>query len=292
MTLTPSLIGVSITGNRFRAWAYDADGDVLHTCQSANLRSGPVGPGADQIRAVLDSWRRDFTGACPILVSGARDSQQGGMENHHPRVPFRLEDIGASLHRDQDVLFIPSLVQTAPPDITYGAETSLFGIEQPNGLVCMPDDLTVHFSLETGRVTGFTTELTREIHGAILARERAVSAGLPEQVFSESVFVEWVERSLDTENAVSAYAVHAAVWTRQLAPQHYECALSGLLIGADVAAHYDPGDDVILIADDINLTRYGLALDALDADVLEYSAEDCLTDGLWEIAELAGLLAD
>ena len=49
---------------------------------------------------------------------------------------------------------------------------------------------------------------------------------------------------------------------------------------------------MILIADDINLTRYGLALDALDADVLEYSAEDCLTDGLWEIAELAGLLAD
>ena len=238
MTLTPSLIGVSITGNRFRAWAY-------------------------------------FTGACPILVSGARDSQQGGLENHHPRVPFRLEDIGASLHRDQDVLFIPSLVQTTPPDITCGAETSLFGIDQPNGLVCIPDDLTLHFSLETGRVTGFTTELTRVIHGAILARERAVSAGLPEQVFSDSVFGEWVERSLDTENAVSAYAVHAALWMQQLAPQHYE-----------------PGDDVILIADDIDLNRYGLALDALGADVLEFSAEDCLTDGLWEIAELAGLLAD
>jgi 2-dehydro-3-deoxygalactonokinase len=35
---------------------------------------------------------------------------------------------------------------------------------------------------------------------------------------------------------------------------------------------------------------YGMALDALGASVEEYSAEEAMQDGLFEIAEAAGLL--
>ena len=292
MTLKPSLIGISISGHRFLAWAYDSEGEILDTCRSAGMAPATSGNNLESIRATLDSWRRDFVDACPVLVSGAFAEKHGVPVTSRVKLPFYLENIGRHLHREDGFSFVPEFVQVSPPDLTGGTEASLFGIEQSSGLVCMPGDLTRHFSLVTGRVTSVSTELTGEIMSAIMAADHAASAGLPDQVFEDQVFCGWVERSLDTEDAVSPFATRAAYLTGALAPEHFECALSGLLIGADIAAHYDPGDDVILIADEDNLKRYGLALDALGADVLEYAAEDCLTDGLWEIAELAGLVAD
>jgi 2-dehydro-3-deoxygalactonokinase len=292
MTLPPTLIGVSIADNGFRAWAYDSRGDVIDTVRAPGIRTDPAASSADQIKAILSGWRPAWTGACPVLVSGATDDGPAAQDIERLRVPIRLEDVSAHLQDSRSILFVPGLVQASPPDMTSGSETSLFGIDQSHGLVCIPGRVTQHYSLETGRITTFTTELTREIQAAVMNNERTKAARLPEQVFSDLIFVEWAERSLDTDDAVSAFAVHAACFIGDLNPQYYECALSGLLIGADVAAHYDPGDDVILIADETDQHCYGLVLDALGADVLEYSAEECLTDGLWEVAELAGLLAD
>ena len=289
MTLRASLIGVSLTNGHMQAWVYDPEGEVISSYAAAEVQTGD---GTERVTAGLNAWLPDLVGRCPILVSGGAEQLSDMSGPFRMRVPFRMEDIGSHVIRRQDMFFIPGLLQPSPPDLTCGTETSLFGIDQTDGLVCMPGGLTVHYRLETGRIAEFSTEMSGEVLSSIMSSNRTASLALPQQVFEEQVFVEWAERSLDTENALSAYSVHAASLTGSLAPGLYQCALSGLLIGADVAAHYDPGDDVILIADEENLNRYGLVFDALDADVLEYAAEECLSDGLWEIAELAGLLAD
>jgi len=49
---------------------------------------------------------------------------------------------------------------------------------------------------------------------------------------------------------------------------------------------------VLLVADGPLLEAYGFALDALGADVEETSAVEALQDGLFEIADLAGLLGE
>ena len=132
--------------------------------------------------------------------------------------------------------------------------------------------------------------MTGEIHKLLLGTGAlALRPGI-EQKFDMAIFRDWVERSLDTDDAASPFAVRAARLIGTLRPEHQSAALSGLLIGACVAAHYDPGDDVLLVADGHRFETYGMALDTLGASVEEYSAIETLQDGLFEIADESGLL--
>ena len=286
---SPSLIGVFVDGNRAHAWSYDDVGEVrAHIAVEAHLTNDAL-DNVGHLKRALGDWLIAQSQESKMVVCGAMG---GRVSTSTPRVPFVLDDIRRHLVSNMDVLLVPSLIQSNPPGYAEGLESLLFGIEQSNGLICAPLAITAHFTLEAGRVTDVSSEPTADYLSALLRKEREQTERLPPQLFSEPVFVDWVERSLNTDNTVSTLAASAAVRTGQLAPEHFECALNALLIGADIAAHYDPGDDVILIADETRLEMYGLALDAFGADVLEYSAKDCMSDALWEIAEIADLLSN
>lgn len=285
---SPSLIGVFVDANRTLAWAFDAAGEVI---DHSAVTSKAVECGAHckaHLEHALGEWYRERGRHCPTLISGAI----GGEASIFPRVPFSLDSIEQHVIHSDGVHVVPPLMQNRPPAYARGIETLLFGIEQSNGLVCAPLAVTAHFVLTSGRVTELSTEPTPAFLSTLIRDQQESFSNFPAQKFSESVFVDWVEQSLDTENSVSAHAASAAVRLGQLNAEFYECALSAILIGADVAAHYDPGDEIVLLADEPNLEMYGLALDALGAEVLEYSAIDCMSDGLWEIADVAGLLPD
>ncbi|HAY05210.1 MAG TPA: hypothetical protein DCY26_00970 [Hyphomonas sp.] len=112
------------------------------------------------------------------------------------------------------------------------------------------------------------------------------------QAFDMAVFRDWLERALDAGRAAPVFSVDAAIRQGQLSPENKAAALAGLMIGADVAAHYDPGEEVLLVADGPLLEAYGLALETLGADVEETSAIEALQEGLFELADLAGLLGE
>lgn len=287
MTESVRLIAIVVLDNGMNIWSLDADGEELSYRHFGLPISTAEKDTSDAVKYHLQEWLGEWP-QVPVLVAGA---------NSPPRttalqVPLRIEDIGSHLWQDDNLWLVPGLKQTSPPDITNGPEICLMAVEDPSGMVCIPGKQSRHFVMDHGRLLEFTTELTGDMREALLRHPRSTPWLNVTQTFEQNIFKQWADRSLDTANALSPFAVHAACTTGQLDASLYDCALSGLLIGAEVAAHYDPGDEVTLIADGTELDTYGLAFDTLEVDVTEYSAVESLRDGLFEIADLAGLLDD
>ncbi|MAN45020.1 MAG: 2-dehydro-3-deoxygalactonokinase [Alphaproteobacteria bacterium] len=285
MTQDPALIGVFISGRTLSAWSYGDDGEIIATHSEESGSADSAADSASRASYFLHEWLGEAA-VCPVIVAGAGDSVRPEEVADFLPIPCRTHAISAGLISRRGLHLVPGLKQAAPPDFLMGPETSLFGIEETDGLVCMPGTHTHHIVVEHGLISGIMTEMTVSLMQAVLKEQHHTEA----QIFSEAVFREWTEKSLDTDDAVSPFAVHAACRIGKLKPELYQCALAGLMIGADIAAHYEPGDDVILIADGDLLDQYGLALEILGVDIIEYSTEETRRDGLLEIAEVAGLL--
>lgn len=288
---TLALVGIEWAGSHLRAWAFDHDGEILSSVQ---VREEPVAGHADwagRIRFHLAEW----LGAAPeVPVIGCGDIsgtllRQGAVSLN---APVLLSQLPGNLGISGGIHLVPWIGQSAPPDLTCGAEAVLFGLDEANGAVCIAGQHTQHCVVEHGRLLEFSTEITAELRDLLLTHGTLSLQAPGPQTFDMKVFRDWIERALDTDDSPPVFSVEAAIRQGALSPANKAAALAGLMIGADVAAHYDPGDEVLLVADGPLLEAYGFALDALGADVEETSAVEALQDGLFEIADLAGLLGE
>ncbi len=283
------LIGVDWGSSSFRAWAFDSEGEIIAETRAADGLLTHAGDPLSRLRFHLGEWLGEWP-KCPIIACGAAGSAEGLFRTEYLPVPLMLSDISRQLVAWNGIHIVPGLKQVSPPDVMRGEETKLVGLADVTGRLCLPGTHTKHVTLEHGRAIDFTTEMTGEMRALLLSSGGLKPPAGIEQVFDARVFRDWVERSLDTDDAASPFAVRAARMTGALDPHHHVAALSGLLVGADIAAHYDPGDEVVLVADGDLLVAYRIALDALGADFYEMSAEEATQDGLFELAEEAGLL--
>lgn len=283
------LLGIDWGSSAFRAWAFDEDGEVIgHTmAHDGMLTHG--GDALERLHFHISEWLGEWPDK-PVIACGAVGSAESVLKTDYLPVPFQLAGLPKHLVAARGLHIVPGLKQASPPDVMRGEETQLFALEDAHGWVCMPGTHTKHVTLEHGRVIGFSTEMTGELRELLLGAGGLKSPPGIEQVFDEAVYREWVEKSLDTDDAASPFAVRAARMTGDLEPEFHTVALTGLLIGADVAAHYDPGDELTLVADGPLLEAYRIALDTLGAEFDEVSAEEATQDGLFALAEDAGLI--
>lgn len=283
------LLGIDWGASALRAWAFDSDGEVLgrHVVDDGILaQKGDIIP---RLHFHLAEWLGEAP-TVPIIACGAVGGEQGLAKAGYASVPLQVGDLAKTLVKVDNIYIVPGLQQIAPPDVMRGHETVLFGLEDATGAVCIPGSHSRHVAMMHGRVLEFTTEMTMETLELLMASGGLIRPSGVEQTFKASVFRDWVERSLDTDDAANPFAIRAARILGHLAPEHHACALAGLLIGAEIAAHYDPGDDVLLVADGELLKLYSIALDSLGADVEIVSAEEATCEGLFELADEAGLL--
>lgn len=283
------LIGVDWGASNFRAWAFDEEGEVIGGTSVPDGILTHSGDPLERFKFHINEWLGEWPDA-PIIACGAIGSVDGVQRTEYRPVPMMIADLPRHLVHAHGFYIVPGLKQALPPDVMRGGETQLFALDESVSAVCIPGAHTKHITVEHGRVLGFTTEITGELRTLLLSAGGLKPPAGVEQVFSESIFREWVERSLDTDDAASPFAVRAARMTGELDPKFHTAALTGLLIGADIAAHYDPGDELILVADGPLLDSYRIALDTLGAEFDECSAEEATQDGLFELAEEAGLL--
>jgi len=286
-----ALIGFEWAGSHLRAWAFDGEGDVLSSVQ---VREEAVAGHADwpgRVQFHLAEWL-GASPEVPVIGSGdvSADLLQAG--GNSLTAPLQLSQIPAHLGTARSIHLVPWIGQLSPPDLTCGAETVLFGLDEANGAICIAGLHTQHCVVEHGRLLEFSTEITAELRDLLLSHGTLSLQAPGPQAFDMKVFRDWIERALDTDDSPPVFSVEAAIRQGILSPANKAAALAGLMIGADVAAHYDPGDEVLLVADGPLLEAYGFALDALGADVEETSAIEALQDGLFEIADLAGLLGE
>ncbi|HAE28160.1 MULTISPECIES: 2-dehydro-3-deoxygalactonokinase [Hyphomonas] len=283
------LIGIDWGASTFRAWAFDEEGEVIGGISVPDGILTHSGDALGRLKFHINEWLSEWP-QVPIIACGGIGGSQGIQNVDHRSVPMMIADLPKHLAVAHGIHIVPGLKQASPPDVMRGEETQLFALDESIGAVCFPGTHTKHVTVEHGRIIGFTTEITGELRALLTANGGLQTPQDVQQEFSEAVFREWVEYSLDPDDAASPFAVRAARMTGLLDPKHHEAALTGLLIGADIAAHYDPGDELTLVADGAILESYRLALDTLGAEFDELSAEEATQDGLFELAEEAGLI--
>lgn len=281
-----ALIGCEWSGSHIRAWAFDDEGDILSAFH-AREECGPA-PGlwASRLSFQLTEWL-GAAPSVPVIACGAPAAAAPFLA-----APVPLSHLAGHITETAGIHLVPWIAQSAPADLTCGAETLLFGLGEANGAICIAGQHTRHCAVEHGRLTGFTTEITAELRDLLLSHGSLALDASAVQAFDMAVFRDWLERALDAGRAAPVFSVDAAIRQGQLSPENKAAALAGLMIGADVAAHYDPGEEVLLVADGPLLEAYGLALETLGADVEETSAIEALQEGLFELADLAGLLGE
>ena len=180
-----------------------------------------------------------------------------------------------------EVRILPGLAQSDPPDVMRGEETQIAGLVASDpgfdGVLCLPGTHTKWVRVAGGRVLAFRTVMTGELF-ALLATRSTLSAFAAEG-WDDPAFDAAMRQGLDRPGGLTGdlFAIRAGGLLRGDPPGAARARLSGLLIGAEVAAMRDlwPGQPVTLLGDaglaalyHRALTMAGLAAGTTDGTAL------------------------
>ncbi|MCB1354230.1 MAG: 2-dehydro-3-deoxygalactonokinase [Rhodobacteraceae bacterium] len=278
MTIATAWIGVDWGTTNMRLWAFDAAGTVLAERQTgtgmAALHPASYEPALlDAAADLLPARRRT-----PVLVCGMAGARQGWREAPYapvPGPPCGLPPVSVPAADPRlDVRILPGLCQAPPAaDVMRGEETQIAGLlaRTPgfDGVACLPGTHTKWARLRAGRVEGFRTILTGELFGLLASQS----------VLRHSIGPGWdgAAHAAALATALAApervpgalFALRAESLLAGLDPAAARARLSGLLIGADLAAAADiwRGQPVAVIGAEPLAGLYAAALAQQDTAV-------------------------
>lgn len=244
MTAAPraALIGVDWGTSNLRVMRIGGGGQVLDSRDDAR-GAGKLEPRdfPRVLREVAGDWLED---ALPIVACGMAGAQGRWRETAYVPCPAGLGDLAAALVRPDaglDVAIVPGVAvldEQGLADVMRGEETQAMGMFDGDeaGLIVAPGTHSKWVSVKDGRIVGFRTFVTGELFSAI-RQATILGAGLDDGGRDEAAFLDGVRHSLaDTAITASLFSLRA----RRLSGRLHETAasdyLSGLLIGAEIAA--------------------------------------------------------
>lgn len=294
MTISNETVWIAVDWGttNLRVWALDQTGRTLAHRHSGN------GMGTLE-RAGFEPALLELTGdlltagtTTPVIICGMAGSRQGWAEAPYvaaPCTPPSLADATGVTTRDPriDVRILPGVKQLDPADVMRGEETQIAGFlaEEPefHGLLCLPGTHTKWAFLKDGEITSFQTCMTGELF-ALLSTGSVLSHGLSEKDMDMDAFAEAVARGVSRPDRFIAdlFGIRAAGLVAGLDPEAARGRLSGLLIGADLAAvRADIGAHPIAILGSGGLAEtYRKALACLDHEARLLDADACTLHGL------------
>ncbi len=208
----------------------------------------------------------------PVVVSGMASSTLGWQSLPYARLPAPID--GSTLRyvdlfqAGRHVRLVSGL--QAASDVMRGEETELIGIfADPtrrglaeNSTVVLPGTHSKHVRLRAGQIVDFTTYLTGELYGLLCQSSTLETPA--DAIFDTAAFIAGVEASRSHGLSAALFQTRARAVLGLLAAKHSRAFLSGVLIGAEVAAL--AGADtaqVVLASGDERASQYALALGAL-----------------------------
>ncbi len=272
MTVTPDWIAVDWGTSQLRVWAM-AGGRVLAAASSED-GMGRLSPEGFQpaLLRLTEPWLT--TGQMPVIACGMVGARQGWAEAPYRPVPCAPVVPGALMPVAADprlaVRFVPGLSQRKPAaDVMRGEETQIAGVLATlpdfDGIVCLPGTHTKWAHLSAGEVVSFQTFLTGEMF-ALLAGQSVLRHSVGASGWDDAAFAEAVADAITSPARVSArlFGLRAEALLANLAPETARARLSGLLIGAELAAArpYWLGQRVVIVAADGIAHAYAAALAA------------------------------
>ncbi|HMQ92889.1 MAG TPA: 2-dehydro-3-deoxygalactonokinase [Amaricoccus sp.] len=252
-------IAVDWGTSNLRAWAIGADGAVLDVAASDDgmARLGP-GDFEPALLRLVGPWLAEGR-VTEALACGMVGARQGWTEAPYAAVPCpplhperfvrpAVADPRLRLH------ILPGLCQRTPWDVMRGEETQIAGFlaGEPDfdGVLCLPGTHSKWAHVGAGEVVSFTSFMTGEIF-ALLAKASVLRHSVADTGWSEPDFIEAVDETLSRPERLAArlFGLRAESLLADLAPERARARLSGLLIGAELAATrpYWLGRDVVLI---------------------------------------------
>ena len=238
-------------------------------------------------------------GVTPVLACGMVGSRQGWCEAPYRATPCTPMDVGQMVRvpvRDPriKVQIVPGLKQMKPADVMRGEETQIAGAlaldPAFDGAMCLPGTHSKWVQISAGEVVSFQTYLTGEMF-ALLSTQSALRHGMAATGWDEDAFDLGVANGMARPERLAAhlFRLRAEGLIADLGPDAARAQLSGLLIGAELAAArpYWLGARVVLVGSPELTALYARALAAMGAPSQTLPAKDCTIAGL---ARAAGRL--
>lgn len=242
--MIPEWIAVDWGTSSLRVWAMQGEEVVASAASDRGM--GVLSPG--EYESVLSGLVGDWLGDAPVpvLVCGMAGARQGWAEAAYravPCAPVAPGGLTAVPTRDArlQVRIVPGLSQAAPADVMRGEEAQLAGFMALTGLadalVCMPGTHCKWADLREARVQRFSTVMTGELFAALAGHtvlRHSLGEGMDEAAFAEAV----QEMLAAPEGLAGAlFSVRARALLAGADGAAGRGRLSGLLIGAEIAAH-------------------------------------------------------
>ena len=318
------LIALDWGTTSLRAYLLGPAGQVLNrrslACGIMQLPSNP--------RQVAGQWCTDgfelaFDDACgdwldanpaiPVIACGMVGSAQGWREAPYRETPASLPALSTALQivrsvRGVDVHIVPGVIERSTlPNVMRGEETQVLGVLHSHAdlndcLIGLPGSHSKWVQVQAGSLVHFDTFMTGELFAVvcehtILGRTQQAS---PE--FDLAAFERGVHVALSADGQLgplsTLFSARTLGLTGQLSAIQQPDYVSGLLIGHELSAlshalrqrrGEQPLPAIILIGTSLLCERYQRALDICGFTQVSL-AEQATEQGLWHLAQAAGLL--
>jgi 2-dehydro-3-deoxygalactonokinase len=288
-------IAVDWGTSNMRAWAM-AGGKPVAAVET-DTGMGRLAPSEFEpaLLAAIGPWLG--TGTTPVLACGMVGSRQGWIEALYRATPCTPVDSQALTRVPTgdpriEVHIAPGLKQMSPADVMRGEETQMAGalalVPGFDGVLCLPGTHTKWAMVSAGEVTGFQSFMTGEIF-ALLSTQSVLRHGLAADGWDDAAFDRGVSDTLSRPESLAArlFSLRAEGLVADLSPVAARARLSGLLIGAELAASrpYWLGQPILIIGSAALSAAYARALATQGATARALSVTDCTLAGLSSLAE-------
>jgi 2-dehydro-3-deoxygalactonokinase len=300
-----ALIAIDWGTSAARAYRLDARGGIVDE-RSAPLGVQKVAAGGfpEALRVLLDGMADE---GMPLIACGMIGSRQGWVEAPYRECPADLDAFAAALTLvpGTRLTIVPGLIcrdRTGVPDVMRGEETKVLGAfdaSVPQGerrVIVLPGTHCKWALVGARGIETFATFMTGEMYAVL--REHSILGRLAVAGSDGTALERGVARSLAAEAGLThdLFSARALALTGELAPEAVGDYLSGLLLGAEIAAgrrwleqHAVAGESLTLVGDAALCERYrrAFALASIDAAPGRPAAA---ARGLWRIAQRAGMV--
>ena len=235
-------IAVDWGTSNMRAWAMDGARSKAEAQSGKGMGALRPDEFEGALLEVIDPWLGcDPT---PVVACGMVGAMQGWAEAAYTKVP--AQPVGAEptvpvvTDPRLQVAILPGLCQEAPADVMRGEETQIAGFLAGDpgfdGVLCLPGTHTKWVQISAGEVVSFRTFMSGEMF-ALMSDHSVLRHSLGDG-WDEGAFEGAVSDALARPEALAArfFSLRAEGLLHGLAPDAARARLSGLLIGAELAA--------------------------------------------------------
>lgn len=243
-------IAVDWGTSNLRVWGLNADSQLVAEASSDQGMAKLDRSGFEPALLALTSDWLPPDRRTPVIACGMVGARQGWVEVPYRQVPCKpvfFDAVGRPDTRDPrlSVFVLAGIKQIQPaPDVMRGEETQIAGFlrEYPHfaGVLCLPGTHTKWVRIKAGDIVQFRTFMTGELFN-LLSAHSVLRHSLSGNGSDPTEFAASVEAMAAEPAGLAArlFSIRAQSLVSEFGPAIAAARLSGLLIGAELAAARD-----------------------------------------------------